>query len=74
MIAKLLAERTKTIMPSTIAPTQSAVLDGCQILDPILIANEVVEDYRLKKKQVRIIKLKLVKAFDRVDWFSGKKL
>lgn len=37
------------VIPSLIYPSQSA-------LDPILIANEVVEEYREKK------------AFDRIDW------
>lgn len=54
-------------MPSIIAPTQSAFIEGRQILDPILIANEVVEEYRAKKKKGWILKLDLEKAFDRVD-------
>lgn len=55
-------------MPSIIAPMQSAFIGGRQIIDLMLIANEVVEDYRAKKKKGWILKLDLEKAFDRVDW------
>ena len=44
VIAKILAERLKKVMPSIIAPTQSAFIEGRQILDPIVIANEIVEE------------------------------
>lgn len=54
-------------MPSIISPIQSAFIGGRQILDPVLIDNEVVEEYRVKKKKGWILKLDLEKAFDRVD-------
>ena len=38
-----------------------------QILDPILIANEVVKDYRARKKKGWILKIDLEKAFDWVN-------
>lgn len=55
-------------MPSIIAPNQSALIEGGQILDLLLIAKEAVEDYYSKKKKSWILKLDLEKAFDRVDW------
>lgn len=36
-------------------------------MNPVLIANDVVEDYRAKKKKGWILKIDLEKAFDRVD-------
>lgn len=36
-------------MHCIIDPTQSTFVEGRQILDPILIANEAVEDYISKK-------------------------
>ncbi|KAA0031516.1 Transposon TX1 uncharacterized [Cucumis melo var. makuwa] len=38
-------------MDSIISPFQSAFIEGRQILDPILIANEAMEDYKAKKKK-----------------------
>lgn len=45
------------MMPSIISQTQSAFVKGRQILDPILIANEVVKFYRNNKKEGWILKL-----------------
>lgn len=53
-------------MPTTIST--SAFIEGRQILDPILIANEVVEDYKTRRKSGWLLKLDLKKAFDKVDW------
>ena len=39
------------LMPSIISPSQSGFLEGRQILDPILIANEAVEIYRIRKRK-----------------------
>lgn len=55
-------------MPSLIANTQSAFIGDCQILDPVLIANEAVEGYRARKKKGWVLKLDLEKGFNRVDW------
>ena len=52
VVAKVLVERLKSVMDSIISPYQSAFIEGRQKLDPILIANEAVEDYRAKKKRV----------------------
>lgn len=61
-------------MPSIIDSPQTAFLEGRQILDPILIANEVVEEYRAKKKKGWLLKLDLEKAFDMVDWVFLEKV
>lgn len=64
---KVIAERLKKVMPCIIAPSQSAFIEGRQVLDPILVANEVVEDYRAKKKKGWKLKLDMEKAFDQVE-------
>uniref|UniRef100_A0A803NWF8 Reverse transcriptase domain-containing protein n=1 Tax=Cannabis sativa TaxID=3483 RepID=A0A803NWF8_CANSA len=48
--------------------TQSAFVEGRQILDSILIANESVEDYRSRGKSGMVFKLDFKKAYDRVEW------
>ena len=68
LVAKVLAEKLEKTMRSIIDPPHSAFLEGRQIIDPILIANEAVEEYCAKKKKGWLIKLDLEKAFDRVDW------
>ena len=47
---------------------QSAFIEGRHILDLILIANEVVEDYRVKIKTGWVLKLDMEKSFDLVEW------
>lgn len=49
-------------MSSIISNTQSAFIGRRQILDPVLIANEIVEDYSARKKKGWILKLDLGKA------------
>lgn len=41
---------------------------GRQILDASLIANELIIEWKRKKKKGIIIKLDIEKAFDKVDW------
>lgn len=48
MIAKVLANRLNRATHSTTSDFQSAFIARRQILDPILIANEIVEEYRTK--------------------------
>lgn len=68
VVAKVLAERLKTVLPSTIVVNQAAFIKGRQITDPILIANEIVDFWRCTKKQGVIFKLDIEKAFDKINW------
>jgi len=53
VLSKVLTNRLHRVMPSIISETQSAFIQGRQILDGILIANELVEDAkRLEKKRL----------------------
>ncbi|XP_057506509.1 uncharacterized protein LOC130789694 [Actinidia eriantha] len=47
---------------------QSAFIGGRNIQDGILIANEVVEEWKRSRKKGIIIKLDFEKAFDTVNW------
>ncbi|XP_026429782.1 uncharacterized protein LOC113326232 [Papaver somniferum] len=68
IIAKVLANRLKFVMDKLISPVQCAYIEGRQIIDGTLIANELV-DSRIRSKDPGIVcKIDLEKAFDRVNW------
>ena len=58
-------------MDNLITPFQNAFIQGCQITDNIILAQEIFEF--LKKKQkgkwgFRVLKLDMNKAYDRINW------
>lgn len=71
ILAKVLANRLKLILPFTISENQSAFVPGRRITDNVLIAFEMIHFMRGKKgSQVGEVALKLdiSKAYDRVCW------
>ena len=70
VIAKVLSERLRSVLPSLIGETQSAFVEGRQILDGALIANEAVQWLKKKKKEGVLLKLDFEKAYDTIDWSS----
>jgi hypothetical protein len=52
VLAKVLANRLRTVIRSAVSDSQSAFIRGKQILDGILIANEVVDEARRLDKEL----------------------
>lgn len=66
--AKVMANRLKLILPRIINPNQGGFVVGCQILDGIVLAHEIVHSTFTSGEDVMLLKLDISKAYDRVDW------
>ena len=67
MLAKVLANRLRSVMGFVVLDSQSAFIRGKQILDGILVANEVVDEARRLKKELLLFKGDFEKDYDSVD-------
>ena len=68
ILAKVLANRIKSVSGQVISPVQSAFVEGRQILNTVLIANEAV-DFIIRRKESDIVcKLDIEKAYDHLSW------
>ncbi|CAN6541494.1 unnamed protein product [Malus baccata var. baccata] len=71
IIAKLVTNRLKSVMPKIIGEYQSAFVAGKQIQDNILVVHEVLHSLLHQKngnQEGMAIKLDMAKAYDRVEW------
>ena len=68
IISKILANRLKSVPPKIIDYFQSAFIKERGLLDSIMVANEVVEEYRIKTKRLAIVKVHYEKTYDLVSW------
>ncbi|RVX10571.1 putative ribonuclease H protein [Vitis vinifera] len=64
IIAKVLAGRIREVLHETIHSTQGAFVQGRQILDAVLIANEIVDEKRRSGEEGVVFKIDFEKAYD----------
>ena len=68
ILTKVLANIIKRVMSLIISQAQNAFIEGRQILDAILIANEAVDSILRKEKSGLLCKLDIEKAYDHISW------
>ncbi|KAM2624892.1 hypothetical protein TB1_031827 [Malus domestica] len=71
IIAKVLTNRLKKVMPKVIGENQSAFMAGKQIQDNILVVHEALHSLLHQKKGDHLgmaIKLDMAKVYDRIEW------
>ena len=66
ILTKVLANRIKNVMSLIISQAHNAFVEGRQILDAVLIANEVVDSILRKKESGLLCKLDIEKAYDHI--------
>eukprot|EP00253_Pinus_taeda_P032686 PITA_32686 len=68
IISKVIANRVKMILPGIISQEQSGYMEGRQILDNILLAQEMIHSLHSRKEVGMLMQLDLSKAYDKVSW------
>ena len=68
LLAKVLANRLKRIIGKVISPAQNAFVEGRQILDAALIANEGVGSWLRRNESGLLCKLDIAKSYDHINW------
>ena len=68
ILAKVLANRIKSVLGQVISPVQLTFVEGRQILDAVLIANEAVDTIIRRKESSIVCKLDIEKAYDHLSW------
>ncbi|GJV01122.1 putative RNA-directed DNA polymerase, eukaryota, reverse transcriptase zinc-binding domain protein [Tanacetum coccineum] len=68
VISNILANRLAKVIATVIGPNQSNLIEGRQILDGCLIANEIIIMASIEKLKLLLFKVYFEKAFDSVNW------
>ena len=68
IIAKVLSGYLRGVLHETIHSTQGTFVQGRQIVDAVLIANEIVDEKRRSGQEGIVFKIDFEKAYDLVSW------
>ena len=68
LIAKVLLGRLRGFLNETIYIIQGAFVQGRQILDVVLIANEIMDEKRRFGEEEVVFKIDFEKAYNHVNW------
>ncbi|GKV44307.1 hypothetical protein SLEP1_g51499 [Rubroshorea leprosula] len=68
ILAKILANRLRMVIDKVIGEHQMAFIRGRQLAEGAVIANEVIDEVKRKKKKSFIFKVDFEKAYDKVCW------
>jgi hypothetical protein len=68
VISKIIAFRIKSFLSKGISKEQFGFLENRQITDEIGVAQETLHSIKIKKSKALVLKLDMMKAYDRVDW------
>ncbi|RVX19153.1 putative ribonuclease H protein [Vitis vinifera] len=68
IIAKVLANRLKGVMGKLVSNSQNAFVEGRQILDVVLVANEAIDSRKRSVGTGLVYKMDIEKAYDHVNW------
>jgi hypothetical protein len=68
IITKIIVARIKSSLSVGISKEQFGFLEGRKITDAIGVAQEALHSIKVKNIKALVLKLDLIKAYDRVDW------
>lgn len=63
-----MATRLKKVLPTLAGKSQSAFVEGRQILDGALIANEIFKWAKANKTKAVLLKIDFQKSYDTLNW------
>jgi hypothetical protein len=68
IITKIIATRIKSFLSTGISKEQFGFLENRQITDAIGVAQEALHSIKVKNTKYLVLKLDMMKSYDRVDW------